>query len=339
MLNIATVGTGFIGGAIADAIIESKGARLAAVCSRSQATADAFVAARDCDAAAVEGTDAMLARDDVDAVFIGTPTVAKEDIAMKAVAAGKHLLVDKPFANEASLKRMADACHAAGLVFMDGTHFVHNPRTAAIKAAIPGQIGTPRSLETKFYFPFEDRDNIRFDESQEPTGVLGDLGWYSLRAIVEYLQPSGPLSKVATAIERDPGTGSVIRIAGLVAFESGETSGFDCGFTCGSLLQDFSLLGTSGVMVMQDFVLDFGASLVFQDPAYKIGYTHRTGVSNPDGFTYTATPAAQPQAVMMIEDFAAYVAGGRDAEAKAHVEATLKTQRLLDAVWKDVTGG
>jgi predicted dehydrogenase len=56
-----------------------------------------------------------------------------------AIAAGKHVLVDKPFADQASVSRMVKAAAAKGVAFMDATHFVHHPRAAAIRAATAGE--------------------------------------------------------------------------------------------------------------------------------------------------------------------------------------------------------
>lgn len=70
------------------------------------------------------GIDDLLARADVDAVYIAIPTAPKEETALAAIAAGKHVLVDKPFVNHASLLRMTDAAAAKGVAFMDATHFV-----------------------------------------------------------------------------------------------------------------------------------------------------------------------------------------------------------------------
>src|ERR1700721_1927846 len=101
-LGIGIVGTGMIAGVIADALAKSKNARLAAVSSRRLENAQTFVANRP-DAVAVQGLDALLNRADIDAIYIATPTVAKEEIALAAVAAGKHILVDKPFLDQASV--------------------------------------------------------------------------------------------------------------------------------------------------------------------------------------------------------------------------------------------
>src|SRR5262245_13436766 len=133
-LGFGIVGTGMIAGVIADAIAQSKSARLAAVSSRKIENAQSFVGNRK-GAAAVPGVDALLARSDVGAVYVATPTVAKEAITLAAVAAGKHVLVDKPFASHASVRRMSEAAAAKNVAFMDATHFVHHPRTAAVRAA------------------------------------------------------------------------------------------------------------------------------------------------------------------------------------------------------------
>ena len=336
-LNFGVVGTGFIAGAVGDAIVSADNARFSAVASRDLARAQSFAADHGADAA-VEGWQALLERDDVDAVYIATPTVAKEEIALATVAAGKHILVDKPFMNAASAKRMADAAAAAGLVFMDGTHFVHHPRTHAVKRDSASLVGTPRSLNSAFYFPFDDRDNIRFDQTQEPTGALGDLAWYSMRATVEYLRPSGDLVKVSAVADRDETTGAVIRVIGMLSFADGTVSTFDCGFTCGTLVMELNLLGTSGIVTMDDFVLDFNASLVFQNPGIAPRYIHRTGMAARDDYAAVEVPAQKGQHVLMIESFASLAASGDKAAAAAHAKATADTQTYIDAVWAEISG-
>jgi predicted dehydrogenase len=58
-----------------------------------------------------------------------------------AAASGKHVLGEKPFANLPSLRRITAACRKKGVGFMDGTHFVHHPRTAHIKNTLREKIG------------------------------------------------------------------------------------------------------------------------------------------------------------------------------------------------------
>ena len=252
-IGIGIVGTGMIAGFVAAAITKSASARLAAVSSRRIENARKFASERP-RAAAVQGIDSLLARPDVDAVYIATPTAAKEEIGLAAIAAGKHLLIDKPFVNHASVVRMTQAAAAKVVVFMDATHFVHHPRTEAIRKASAAKIGSPRSLLTTFYFPFTDRNNIRLDPKQEPMTALGDMAWYSMRAVVEYLRPEGPITKVAVALERDLTSNAIVLASGLIAFESGQVSTFDVGYTDGTIVMDLQLLGEEGPGIgMDDF--------------------------------------------------------------------------------------
>ena len=245
--GFGVVGTGMIAGATAEAIARSCNARVAAVSSRRLETAAEF-ASRFPGAAAVEGLEAMLRLPQVEAVYLAAPTVFREEMGLKVIAAGKHLLIEKPFVSHASALRLIQAAASRGVAFMDATHFVHHPRTRALQEERAGLIGEPRSLHTAFYFPLSDRSNIRFDPGQEPMTALGDMAWYSVRAAVEYLQPSGEILKAVTAPELDPATGAIVRASGLLAFADGKTATFDAGYTAGAVLMDLQLLGTGGVI-------------------------------------------------------------------------------------------
>ncbi|MDJ0709541.1 MAG: Gfo/Idh/MocA family oxidoreductase [Woeseiaceae bacterium] len=331
-LNFGIVGTGFIAKIVADSIERADGATLSAVSSRNLETARTFVGDRT-EVDAVQGLDALLAREDIDAVYIATPTSTKEAIAIAAFDAGKHVLIDKPLPDRESVARMSDAAARNDLVFMDATHFVHNPRTRAIRDAIPHRIGAPKSLHTAFYFPFDDRANIRFDQSQEPMGTIGDMGWYSMRAVVEYLQPEGELTIASVIAERDDDTSAVIRASGLVGFASGETSTFDIGYTAGTAIMELLLFGTAGIITMDDFVLDWHDSFPFQNADVPVGYVHRSGMATRKNFEFVETPSEAPGDVLMIERFAE-VAGLNDrARRDSYAQAARLTQTYLDQIW------
>ncbi|MEM7123697.1 MAG: Gfo/Idh/MocA family oxidoreductase [Pseudomonadota bacterium] len=330
--GFGVVGTGMIAREVADAIQQAGNARLVAVSSRSLSRAEAFVAGR-AGTQAVEGLEPLLARDDVAAVYVGIPTALKEAVALASTAAGKHVLVDKPFMDAASVERMADAAAAAGLVFMDATHFVHHPRRDAVRAAADEQIGKRFGLQCVFYSPLDDRSDIRFDPTLEPTGALGDLGWYCMRAIVEYLRPEGAVSEAEVVLRRDTSTGAVTEAIGAFGFESGETMTFGSGFQCGTRLEDFRLLGEKGALAMDDFVMNWTNSIGSQAADVPTGYTIRTRSMTPQDFVFTETPSKASQHVLMIEDFV-NLAGSDDTEARsAYANASIQTQSLLDVVW------
>jgi predicted dehydrogenase len=331
-LRFGIVGTGMIAGALAVAIGKSPKGRLTAVSSRRIDKAASFVAQRP-GVLAVQGVHNLVAREDVDAVYIATPTTAKEKIALAAAAAGKHILVDKPFVDEASVLRISRAAAERGLAFMDATHFVHHPRTAAIQTAIPERIGMPQSLHTTFCFPLSDHNNIRFDVGQEPMSVIGDMAWYSMRAIVEYLRPRGPVSAALTIAQKDPQTRAVLRASGVIAFEDRKVSTFDVGYTTGAVAMDLQLLGPTGMIQMDDFVLDWKDSFVFKNKDIETGYFHRTGMATRKDTTFVPTPASAAQEVLMINEFVELATSGNAAQRSAYVGASLMTQRYLDRIW------
>lgn len=335
MVNFGIVGTGLIAGVIARSIAASSRSRLVAVSSRSQESADAF-AANFPGVAAVEGVDALLKFENIDALYVATPTSAKEAIVLAALTAGIHVLVDKPFTSAVSVQRMIDVATAGGLVLMDATHFVHHPRTVIINSNIPELVGGSRTLNTAFHTSFSDRFNIRFDTDLEPMGALGDMGWYAMRAVVEYLQPSGAPREVAVAVERDKTTNAVIRAAGLLGFKSGELSTFDVGYCVNTAIMDLRLIGSGGVITMDDFPLDWTNSIAYQNNDIATGYWYRENMATRKDCQFIETPSDIPAQVLMIDRFAEMTHSNDRKKRADYFSATLKTQKLLDVAWEAV---
>ncbi len=327
------LGTGKIARVVAEAIAAASSAHLAAVSSRSQANAEAF-AADFRGAEPLEGLEAMLALESVQAVYVAIPTAFKEAAALAAIAAGKHVLVDKPFVSAESVRRMTGAAAAAGLVFMDATHFVHHPRRDALRAAVAEKVGRPKALHTVFYSDTTDRNNIRMRPDMEPMGALGDVGWYCMRSMVEYLRPEGALARVSATCQRDPGTGAVLHCTGLMEFEGGQSATFGCAFESGTAADIFSLYGQKGAILVDDFVVNWTNSFLRKLADVPTGFTHRKGTARPTGADFIETPSDTPQQVLMVENFQALARSG-DAEARAaFARATEQTQSYLDAAWK-----
>jgi len=99
--------------------------------------------------------DAALALPGVDAVAIATPPHTHGEIAHAAIAAGKHVVCEKPFARDAGeAKRMLDAAEAAGVVHLLGTEFRWAPGQASMARAVQrGEIGTPKLATFLLHIP------------------------------------------------------------------------------------------------------------------------------------------------------------------------------------------
>ncbi len=319
------VGTGGIANSMARTLRLTPQAELAAVSSRRMATAVAF-ADKYGGPRAFDSWADMVAWDGVDAVYIATPTSVREEIAVAAAAQGKHVLGEKPFASLPSLQRIIAACKKNGVGFMDGTHFVHHPRTAAVQSRMQERVGWPWSVSSAFQFNLTDRGNIRFNPALEPMGAIGDAGWYNMRAAVEYLTPDVELQSVSAFLRRDADTGAAISGSGMLVFADESTTTWHCGFDSGAVIMDLRISGTKGSVNIDDFLS--------QDQDRSASYLYRSGGWGPNAVAETVkVDSSLPGAALMFEDFAALV---HDASLRERwMRASERTQALLDACWDE----
>jgi predicted dehydrogenase len=331
-LNLGIVGSGYIAGVIAEALREVPHVHLAAVASRHRENAAAF-AARYNVGRVFSSWGELITSDDVDAVYVATPTDVREEIAVAAAQHKNHILGDKPFASLASLRNIIAACRANGVAFMDATHFTHHPRTAQVRSELPSRIGTPSVIRSAFFFPNTDRENIRFNPQKEPTGAFGDMAWYSMRAVVEFTPDDAELVDCSSYIGRDKVTGAVVRASGVLRLTNGTLSTWDVGFNVGNLVMDLDLLGERGMLSMDDWVLDWESVPPMPVESYPVEYSVRSGLMTPREATHVLTPAAPKQASRMMANFAAICAAPTSPAAEASIRRAERTQALLDGAW------
>lgn len=319
-LRWGVVGTGGIANSMAPRIHEADHASLSAVSSRRMETAREFAGEHDVPRA-FDSWKEMITWEGIDAVYIATPTSVREEIAVAAAQAGKHVLGEKPFANLPSLKRITAACRANGVGFMDGTHFPHEPRTARIQARMKGDIGWPWSVASAFQFGLSDTSNIRLRPDLEPYGAIGDAGWYNMRAAVEYTAPGVKLAEAQAFLRRHPQTNAVIAGSGVIRFDDGSTTTFNCGFESGAGVQDLRISGTRAVIKLDDY-------LRTRRPDHGGAYEFLSGNQREE----VVVPAPGRGATLMFEDFAAMV--GDPSKIDASISASERTQEWLDAFYK-----
>ena len=186
-VRIGIMGCASIARKNARAIIRSERCTLVAVASRELPKADAFCDELKLDRSVrrIQGYDALLADKGIDAVYIPLPTKLHKEWVLKAAAAGKHVLVEKPVGvNAQEVQEMIAACRAAGVAFMDGTMLVHHKRSKQIDRLFADTTWQPKRVTSAFTFAapidFLAGGNIRTN-GMDPLGCLGDVGWYCIR--------------------------------------------------------------------------------------------------------------------------------------------------------------
>lgn len=108
---------------------------------------------------ATDSRDALLSRDDVDIVYIATPAHTHCDIALEALDAGKHVLVEKPMATNADdASRIFAKAREVGRFAMEAMWMRFNPLHVALRERIAdGELGSINGVRASFGTPFQAR--------------------------------------------------------------------------------------------------------------------------------------------------------------------------------------
>src|ERR1700682_2793939 len=159
--------------AVLPAIAKSNNGRVVAIASRDPQRArkvtEAYPGAR-----AAESYDALLADHDVDAVYIPLVNSVHKEWTLRALAAGKHVLCEKPLAmNATEAEEMEMAAQSAAKHLMEAAMYRFHPRT---REFVEG-LANPIYVQATFGFTLKGKSNYRF-QSALGGGALLDVGFY-----------------------------------------------------------------------------------------------------------------------------------------------------------------
>ena len=196
VLSTANIGTE----KVIPGINRSRTATVAAIASRDLARAEA--AAQDIGIEKAYGSyEALLADPDIDVIYNPLPNHLHVPLTLEAVAAGKHVLCEKPIAPNAEeaarLLDIADKC-----LVMEAFMVRFHPQWLKVKEIVgSGGLGEVRSIQSYFSYFNRDPDNIR-NNPDIGGGALLDIGCYPMLA-GRFLFDGEP-ERVISLIDRDP---------------------------------------------------------------------------------------------------------------------------------------
>jgi D-xylose 1-dehydrogenase (NADP+, D-xylono-1,5-lactone-forming) len=235
------LGAAWIAGrALLPAIAASSNGRLVALASRSPERARAMLAPYPA-AYAVDSHDALLERRDVDAVYIPLTNNLHREWTIRALAAGKHVLCEKPLAmNAAEAEEMAAAAPRVGRLLMEAFMYRFDPRVSDFVAGI----SDPLHLQASFGFTLHGEGNYRFDAALGG-GALLDIGCYGVSVSRWIL--GEPVDIVARGrFER----GVDLTTSALLAFDGGRTASVFASFESAEH-QEVTVIGRGGVQRLE----------------------------------------------------------------------------------------
>ncbi len=155
-------------------------AEVVVVAARDRARAEAFAAKHGIPRVADSYQDVI---DDagVDAVYIPLPNGLHAEWTRKAIAAGKHVLCEKPFTSNApEAEVVAAEAEQSGLVVMEAFHYRYHPMAKrAVEIISGGELGDIERVETAFCFPLPRFSDIRYQLALAG-GATMDAGCYAV---------------------------------------------------------------------------------------------------------------------------------------------------------------
>lgn len=209
MIGVAVVGYGYWGPNLVRNFWETPGARLISVCDLRKDR----LAAVQTRYPAVDITDdfeEVLRDSRVDAVAIATPAAAHFKLAMKALMAGKHVLVEKPMAATSDeARRMVEEAARRRLVLAVDHTFVHTGAVRKIRELVEDGLGDV------YYY---DSVRVNLGLFQHDVSVIWDLAVHDL-SIMDYVLPERPVAVSATGMSHVAGEPANIAYLNLF-FES-----------------------------------------------------------------------------------------------------------------------
>ena len=156
------------------------GMEVVAIASRTQASAQQM--AEKFQIPEALGYDELLARDDIDVVYVPVPHTAHKDLTIRALKAHKAVLVEKPAAvTAADFEEMVQCARENNTFLMEAVWTRFFPMAEEIKKFIGADgIGEVRAVHTAFAFRTEDRVDSRLTNPMTAGGSLLDTGVYDL---------------------------------------------------------------------------------------------------------------------------------------------------------------
>jgi xylose dehydrogenase (NAD/NADP) len=319
--------SGIARAAVVPAIQQGRCGQVAAIASRDPAKGREFAQALGIPRVAAS-YDALLADSEIDAVYIPLPNALHAEWTIRAAAAGKAVLCDKPLAvSAAEVSRQIEACERHRVALMEGFMYRFHPQTRRVQQLVAsGAIGRVREvrvhLSVNIMRDFE-RGNIRYNPSLGG-GALLDMGCYTVN--VARMAFGAEPQRAFARMRVDPTTSVDISLAGVLEFAEGFAT-IGCSFAADGQGR-YSIIGTEGVIEVPRGIIP---GLGTRNPEGLIVIVDSDGNRREEDF------APVNQYGLMVDAFAEAVLEGRPVPLPP--ADSLANARVLDALARSARTG
>jgi predicted dehydrogenase len=325
ILRVAIMGLGSYGTRVAEAMRESRRAKLVGVISGTPSKVTEWQTKYGIPAANCynyENFDEIKNNLNIDAVYVITPNALHKDQSIRVANAGKHVICEKPMGvNAKEGQEMVDACKTAGVELLIGyrMHFEANT-LEAIRMRKSGELGEVKFFQGLSGFVIGDPTQWRLDPVLSGGGAMMDIGIYSING-ARYMLGEEPIWVTAQETKTDP-----------VKFRDGidETIQFQMGFPSGAVA---SCLSTYAMNGLDKFYLNGSKGWVEMQPS--TGYGPIKGNTNKGPLEL---PHVTHQTVQM-DEMAMIILNGKVSEVAVDGKEGVKDMKIIDAIFKSIKTG
>jgi predicted dehydrogenase len=307
-LGVAVVGAGYWGPNLVRNFRNARDWSLVAVVDLDLARAQEVIGGGT-DVLATTDLDEVLAREDVDAVAIATPAGTHRQLVERALRAGKHVLVEKPLADDVESGRsMVEAARANDLVLMADHTYCYTPVVQKIRELIEdGSLGE---------ILFVDSVRINLGLVQPDVDVFWDLAPHDL-SILDFILPGGLRPTGVAAHGADPLRAGKSCVGYLtLPLEGGAMAHVHVNWLSPTKIRQMVIGGSRRTLVWDDLnpqqrlsVFDRGVDLVQQ--SVDIADRAAATISYRLGDTWAPALPEYEALGRMVGEFAGAIRGGR----------------------------
>jgi predicted dehydrogenase len=295
--------------------------RLVAVAARDRGRAEAFAAAYGVERV-LDSYAEVVADPEVEAIYNPLANGLHGPWNLAAIAAGKHVLSEKPFAsNSEEAEEVRDAGRRAGVVVVEGFHYLYHPVTRRLHELLAsGELGNLERVEVTMIIPAPSPEDPRWS-LQVAGGALMDLGCYSLHANRALAPWAGgePLLVSARGAERRGLPGVDEWVDADLVFPSGATGLARCNMAGEKQQLTYRVAGSLGEATIANFILPHLDDRLFvkTDAGERVEH-----LGSRSSYTY------------QLEAFTAYVRDG--VRMPTDSDDAVLTMRLIDQCYRAI---
>jgi len=247
-LSWGVLGTGGIASQFAGQLRDSDAGSLTACASRRPESAEKFAA--EFGGRKSDSYDALLADDEIEAVYISFPNGLHYEWSLKALAAGKHVLCEKPIAcSRKEAEEMFAAAEKADRYLVEAFMYRQHPAIVTMLETLRlGAVGEVKVIRSNFTFNREaNQDDVRY-QPELCGGSLMDVGCYCVN-LCRAIAGAEPVETHAHAHIHDFGVDDYA--VGNLKFPGGVLASFTCGMTLEADRRTV-VAGSEGYLICED---------------------------------------------------------------------------------------